>query len=433
MKRTKVILLALCGGLLLLAERYTMPPAAQGAADKVSGKLEILYTRDIKGNAELCGCSPDQKGGLPRIAGVFKERSRPNTVTLKVDCGNYLPAADDPVSPIHTPQMVGGFKALGYDVLNIGAVEAGYSLAELRKLAGSGLPLVSASLYDNAGKLLFPPLRVTSKGGLRIAWIGLTVRARPGEGLRLLSPEEAFKRVQPLLAKEKADLVCVLGDFSVDESIAVAGVAKNVHAILSARDLKFAPTTAAFVAPSTGEYGSNVGQMSVKRNGDGFEFEADLLPVDKSVSDDMGILSTVKEAGEKARKELTIAPHRTDAIGDYAGSAQCKTCHSREHEIWTASKHGHAFDILVERKATQRIDCVSCHVTGYQPRNAAYFVEHVGCESCHGPGKKHMDFMAGGKGESVSMKAGQDSCLKCHTELNSPLFTFNYYWSKIQH
>src|SRR5262249_19650333 len=125
--------------------------------------------------------------------------------------------------------------------------------------------------------------------------------------------------------------------------------------------------------------------------------------------------------------------HRTAPLGDYVGSDQCKTCHGREHEIWQASRHAHAFDILVERKASTRIDCVSCHVTGYQARDAAYFIEHVGCESCHGPGKKHIAFMTTGQGQSVSMKAGQTSCLKCHTELNSPLFTFDYYWSKVQH
>ncbi|MBI1747822.1 MAG: hypothetical protein HYR55_14710 [Acidobacteria bacterium] len=431
-RRLAVILgLAFCMG--TAATRFGGDEPTQAGRKVKNQFLQILYTRDILGNAELCGCSPEQKGGLPRMATVFHERQKPNLATLKVDCGNFLPKSDDPWADIHGPQTIRGYQALGYDAINVGSVEAGYSVAELRKLRDSGLPLVSANIGDAAGRLLFSPWRVITKGDFKIACIGLSAKGPAGEGVQLLPTEEALKRLQPLLAKEKPDLVCILGDFTVNEAVAVARNSREAHVILSAKDLKFAPSTNAFIAPASGQYGSLIGRADLRRNGPTFEFEAELLPLTHAIAADAAVLKLVKEVGETARRTITLSPHRLGALDDFANSLACKTCHAREYEIWEASRHSHAFDILKEREATTRIDCVACHVTGYRKRDAGYFAEHVGCESCHGPGRKHIELMTTGKGAGAPLRAGKESCQKCHSELNSPIFTFEYYWSKIQH
>jgi hypothetical protein len=112
----------------------------------------------------------------------------------------------------------------------------------------------------------------------------------------------------------------------------------------------------------------------------------------------------------------------------------CKQCHAREYQIWTDTKHAHAMDILVAKGADFNPDCVTCHVLAFKKKGG--FVDakstptlaNVQCESCHGPGARHVQNPAAPYG-----KAGQPSCVGCHNHENSPSFDFGVYWPKIQH
>ncbi|MGB5504720.1 MAG: multiheme c-type cytochrome, partial [Polyangiales bacterium] len=77
----------------------------------------------------------------------------------------------------------------------------------------------------------------------------------------------------------------------------------------------------------------------------------------------------------------------------YVGSAACSGCHQPAYAWWGAHAHGHAYRTLQERNKEYNLDCVGCHVTGYeQPggstvtHNLDLALVNVGCESCHGPG-----------------------------------------------
>jgi hypothetical protein len=54
--------------------------------------------------------------------------------------------------------------------------------------------------------------------------------------------------------------------------------------------------------------------------------------------------------------------------------------------------------------------------------------ESVGCESCHGPGSKHVDDQ-----EKTSILAGNTAktCIGCHDRENSPHFDFDRYVKEI--
>lgn len=96
----------------------------------------------------------------------------------------------------------------------------------------------------------------------------------------------------------------------------------------------------------------------------------------------------------------------------FIGAAKCKLCHSDAHTgdqfgKWKESKHSHAFERLAAPEALKvgkekGVDepqkserCVKCHVTGYglpPERFAKGFPANDGvqCESCHGPGERHV-------------------------------------------
>jgi hypothetical protein len=58
-----------------------------------------------------------------------------------------------------------------------------------------------------------------------------------------------------------------------------------------------------------------------------------------------------------------------------------------------------------------RSRCGQCHLTGLDPTTFEFSELGVGCEACHGPGKRHVD-----KADTASLKIpkGNEACLRCH-------------------
>jgi DmsE family decaheme c-type cytochrome len=95
------------------------------------------------------------------------------------------------------------------------------------------------------------------------------------------------------------------------------------------------------------------------------------------------------------------APGNTaNANSDYVGSDTCVGCHEDQHKRFSKTVMGKIFA---------------------NPRTAA---EKLGCESCHGAGKAHVD--AGGGKDTIPVRYGKDSkqspdeqnatCIQCHSK-----------------
>jgi hypothetical protein len=103
----------------------------------------------------------------------------------------------------------------------------------------------------------------------------------------------------------------------------------------------------------------------------------------------------------------------------YVGIDACTNCHEDARAVWDKTRHAQAYKTLADAYKEYNLDCVSCHVTGYD-RPGGSTVTHVAelkdvqCEVCHGPGSLH----AGAKDpEKVAMpvpKPNGDTCLACH-------------------
>ena len=92
-----------------------------------------------------------------------------------------------------------------------------------------------------------------------------------------------------------------------------------------------------------------------------------------------------------------LAPVPCLAAGDYVGSNVCKTCHA---DIWAPFYRNPHFKSVASGKESP---------------------ENTGCESCHGPGKAHVE--AGGGADTIPRAFSRlapaqvlDTCLRCHSQ-----------------
>ncbi len=94
----------------------------------------------------------------------------------------------------------------------------------------------------------------------------------------------------------------------------------------------------------------------------------------------------------------------------YDGRKKCSGCHKSQYKSWKQTGHAKALESLragekSEAKEKAGLDpakdysedkkCIACHTTGfgmeggYEIEDPSKYTVGVGCESCHGPGKKY--------------------------------------------
>jgi hypothetical protein len=143
----------------------------------------------------------------------------------------------------------------------------------------------------------------------------------------------------------------------------------------------------------------------------------DSLGEDPTVQSDLlGYYKAVNEHNRIAFADRLPPPHGPDQA-TYIGIEACSSCHPAPREVWNGTAHAHAYATLSKQFKEFNLDCVGCHVTGYeQPGGSTvtHFekLKDVGCEVCHGPGSKH----ALNPTDATRIVARPDGsvCLQCH-------------------
>jgi hypothetical protein len=157
----------------------------------------------------------------------------------------------------------------------------------------------------------------------------------------------------------------------------------------------------------------------------------------------------------------------------YVGAETCGECHTRAYAHWKTTGHARGTVSIIQGRAGQEGDyisriedpeCVSCHVTGWDPQEVVRYKSgwvdqqtsaHLAgqqCENCHGPGGRHSELerqVAAGTLAADATDVGHwrnfaalvseeafDLCARCHDGDNDPHFhtpTFPEYWEKVKH
>jgi len=102
---------------------------------------------------------------------------------------------------------------------------------------------------------------------------------------------------------------------------------------------------------------------------------------------------------------------------DFVGADVCMNCHRDIHSSWSASRHAQALETLKAIDADRDSDCLTCHTTGYREGGfvSTFSTPKFGgvqCESCHGPGAKHVGTR---NPKDILRIPLTDVCAECHS------------------
>ncbi len=134
----------------------------------------------------------------------------------------------------------------------------------------------------------------------------------------------------------------------------------------------------------------------------GSYFLYDLVEVRESHGEDGRVASRLLAYYQRVNEHNKVAfadraPEPAPAgESSYIGIDLCSNCHQEERAVWDKTSHARAYGTLESGHKEFNLDCVSCHVTGYEKPGGST-VTHVAnlkdvqCEVCHGPGSRHAE------------------------------------------
>lgn len=341
---------------------------------------------------------------------------------------------------------------LGYSVVNVGErdLRLGYShFAEMS--AGRELTFLSANVIrSDGGATVFPASTIVearSADGSESRRIGLVGVARynplfrkegpDGSQMQIAHPTEPVRAEVARLRTAGVDQVVLLAALHIDDARRIVREVPGIDFALGSygglvsSGVEREGETWLFY---TGNQGKRVGVTRVQGGAERpvpqttrIHFLTNVYPTDQPMLDFVNAMP--------GSPKTTLATVRAGADGEsHVGSLICQGCHVAEYEQWQTTAHAHAMKTLEEKEGADLPRCQICHNTGvgrpggFVSRERTPNLAEVGCESCHGPGRRHI--------ESPATPLGPvdiSTCTICHDRQNSPRFDYYRDVNRVRH
>lgn len=262
--------------------------ALTAAADESVPEVRVLFSGEVQGGFQPCGCAGGPTGGLARRLGYRDEvRKSWNGPLIQIDAGNYL-AAPGPNADAINNLMFRSLDRIPISVMNLG-IDDLYWWPRLSKLRQSHTQIISTNLVPRRADLPVPsrfavlnvPLSNDSGKSLRLGFLGLVdpSRVKPNSGFRALDPVEAVRKVKSEVMKQADalvvfwDLIRPVGKFPANSPVRqLAEENPEIFLILTTekRDILYDPRTLGNATVLSGiERGRYMGDLRLRVEADG--------------------------------------------------------------------------------------------------------------------------------------------------------------------
>lgn len=473
----------------------------------------LVVSSALVGHLEPCGCSPDQRGGLARAAGVLEKIRAEGRPVLVLDTGDRFVEGAAPAEPIAARQramqaaaVADATRLMKYDALVLGDRDAAFAMDLLQKeplppLLDTGetaRPGSRATLVLAAGPLKLGVFavgrgpdavktlaaRVASLREQQVDAVVL-VAYRTLEGARELLPAAGEAGVDLVLAG-RAEVPEVSGSAGLFDTVPplfqvaargeallridlvagggkgrpfdrVTGAAERDEELEAMRqrmaNLQAEVTAASPADPMRALKTKKVLEIEERRarlasapppalppgrNA----FTSAFVPMTPGLEEAKAVRAAIDRFDTKvaeenlayARAHPKVCPTAKRGAAQFVGDDRCVECHDEAYQFWKSTPHAHAYQTLVDKKKQFNVQCIGCHVLGWeQPGGACSIAEtpgrrNVQCESCHGPGSLHAEE---GEPSTIALAVPEAKCKACHDPVNSPHFNYETYRPQI--
>jgi len=106
---------------------------------------------------------------------------------------------------------------------------------------------------------------------------------------------------------------------------------------------------------------------------------------------------------------------------EYVGVEKCKACHPKQYHDFSQRHFEKAWRVLKMRNEDKNPECLKCHTTGYDKpggfssEEETPYLTSKQCESCHGPGSRHMNNPADPEvKQGLKVANKKNVCIECH-------------------
>lgn len=228
-----------------VARNWVVPRGALVAPGEMPD-LTLLYTGNVIGYLEDCGCKRSPAGGVARRSWLIEQlqENYAGSGQLLMDCGNF---SDNPTpeGDVKTRALVEAMSRMGYRAANVGERDLVLGYDELRKRTEPAtFPLISTNIVrEDTGDPVFDPyviLSATRPDGetVRIGVMGvvrfspLFLKAGPeGSNLVTAPAAEMVSRYVDEV-RQRSDLVILLAALHKDDAHAIAREVAGLDVIL---------------------------------------------------------------------------------------------------------------------------------------------------------------------------------------------------------
>lgn len=211
----------------------------------------ILYSNDVLGEVEPCGCRVDPMGGVIRRSGLIKNLEKDaKGPFVQVDGGNFLfESKEFPDSllkqrKLQATALVKAHEKMGLDVTVPGDKDFALGLDTYQALLGKSKIKVLAANLLSGDKPLFPGSAVFEKKNadgkiVRVGVIGLV-----GETIEYPSPLKVSSRIEAFEREKKTldgktDILIVVSHSGLEADLDLAKKLKGVALVVGAHSQSF--------------------------------------------------------------------------------------------------------------------------------------------------------------------------------------------------
>lgn len=407
--------------------------------------LLVVYTGNLLAELKPCGCAKEEdQGGIERRMQYLKDLRKNKPNLLLVDTGDHFkePTRQGKLKAV---TLMKATEKMSYDAVALGERDLVYGSQFLQD---HSVPFIAGNIELENISLKKSRIKEFNNG-LKVAILSVV---DPGlfylnnhSGLRIPDPDQIVSQeVSRIQKSNSVDVIVLLTHMEREKAIKYLDkngvdivINGHIHSETDTVDMEPVYKNGKIFVQASPR-GQKMGEIRISLNQMGkLSFEQRLVRLDSSIKNDPEMLKLYESYNDKIEVmffESLAAKRNKDKVSIYAGDTVCKTCHQAEHDKWSSSRHGRAYETL--RKINKAFDpeCLVCHVVGYN--NPGGFIseldtpdlKNVQCEVCHGAGKKHISAPMPGFGSEA-----RNACKKCHVKNHSPKFNFTQYWPKIKH